>query len=97
MQTRRFTLAIPDKRGQPRRGEVLLTERWLLAAPSRPETSLLADLLRAHPEISEASLDAAVAEFRRLLAQELAAQRQSHPTREPRIVLDARAAPRAPR
>ena len=71
--------------------------RELLAAPSRPETSLLADLLRAHPEISETSLDAAVAEFRRLLARELAAQRQSDPTREPRIVLDAGAAPRARR
>ena len=34
-------------------------------------------------------------EFRRLLAEELAAQRQSDPTRMPRAVLDTRATSRA--
>jgi hypothetical protein len=52
MQARRFTLTVPDERGRPQRGEVLL-------------------------------------------AQELAAQRRSDPTRRPRAVLDASAISRA--
>jgi len=69
--------------------------RELLSAPARTGTSVLENLLRAYPEVSEESLEAAVAEFRRLLAAELAAQRQSDPMRRPRAVLDARAASRA--
>lgn len=77
--------------------ELVAFLRELLSAPAPPGTSLFDDLLRAHPEVSEESLEAAVAEFRRLLAQELAAQRQSDPTRKPRAVLDARATSRARR
>ena len=74
--------------------ELVAFLKELLAEPQRSKASLLAEFLRANPEISEASLDTAVAEFRRLLAEELSAQRQLHPTREPRIILDAAAASR---
>lgn len=69
--------------------------RDLLAAPAQTETPLLETLLRAYPEVSEDSLEAAVEEFRRLLVEELSAQRSSNPTGPPRIVLDARPASRA--
>ena len=37
MEVRRFTLTVPDERGRPHRGEVLLAERWQpeLAEPGR--------------------------------------------------------------
>lgn len=69
--------------------------RDLLSTPARTDTSALEALLRAYPEVTEDSLEAAVTEFRRLLATELAAQRQSDPTRRPRVVLDVRATSRA--
>jgi hypothetical protein len=75
--------------------ELIAFLRELLSAPPPRGTSLLENLLRAYPEVSEESLEAAVAEFRRLLAQELAAQRRSDPTRRPRAVLDASAISRA--
>ena len=68
--------------------------RDLLSTPARAGTSALEALLRAYPEVTEDSLEAAVTEFRRLLATEMAAQKRSDPTRRPRVVLDARATTR---
>jgi len=91
-QTRRFRLSVSDSRSRPRQGEVLL------ATSTQAEASLLERrLLRAYPEVSEEKFEAAVAEFRRLLAEELAAQRCSNPLQPPRAVLDAGASPRARR
>ncbi|HUS83001.1 MAG TPA: hypothetical protein VM013_07100 [Dehalococcoidia bacterium] len=68
-----------------------------LLASTGAESPLLETLLRAHPEVSEESLEAAVEEFRRLLGEQLATQRRSDPTRPPRVVLDPRAASKARR
>jgi hypothetical protein len=62
--------------------------RDMLAAPGEAEAPLLERLRRVYPEVREESLEAAVAEFRRLLTDALAAERNTHPGRRPRVALD---------
>ncbi len=69
--------------------------RDLLGGSAQPTSTVLERLVKSHPEVSASSLEAAVEEFRRLLAEELAAQSATNPARQPRVVLDAGAASKA--
>jgi hypothetical protein len=67
----------------------------VLGAAIAPTSSVIDRLIRLHPEVSPASLEAAVEEFRRLLAEELAAQSDANPARPPRVVLYTAASSKA--
>ncbi len=71
--------------------ELVAFLREMLGAPT-PASSVLERLARSHPEVSATSLEETVEEFRRLLAEELAAQSAANPARQARVVLDAGAA-----
>jgi hypothetical protein len=75
--------------------ELVAFLRELLGAAMAPTSSVIERLIRLHPEVSPASLEAAVEEFRRLLAEELAAQSSADPARPPRVVLAAAASSKA--
>ncbi|MGA2285985.1 MAG: hypothetical protein ABSG55_06925 [Dehalococcoidia bacterium] len=75
--------------------ELVAFLRELLGAATLPASSVLERLSRLHPEVSPASLEAAVGEFRRLLAEELAAQSSANPARPPRVVLATAASSKA--
>jgi hypothetical protein len=69
--------------------ELVAFLRTLLGAPALGQPPLLESLLSAYPEVDEESLEAAVEAFRRLLVEEMSAQRRANPTRPPSVLLDA--------
>jgi hypothetical protein len=62
--------------------------------PTREALDLFAELARAYPVVSEADVDALVGTLRQLLVEQLAAQRESDPSRPPAFLL-ASGAPRS--
>jgi hypothetical protein len=91
METRRFTLTISDSEGHPRRGEVVLTQRWQPQwGSSGPARRAVERLLTLAGDDGEEP-PAAVEEFQQLLEEALAAETRAG--RRARVSLDAAEAP----
>jgi len=92
METRRFTLTISDSEGHPRRGEVVLTQRWQPQwGSSGPARRAVERLLTLAGDDGEEPPAAVVEEFRQLLEEALATEKRAG--HRARVSLDAAEAP----